>query len=146
MSGSLRNDLYEWFEEEKEKSDLVLAMGTLSGMSADEVVSRCGKRCIQKGKGLGAVIVGFQQTKMDKYAALRVFGRIDRVMELLVEELCVDVLTSFYVPCLPLGCVTKTEGVFCVPYDSKTGKRSEKKKMMWLVFFFSFYVIFFFSL
>mmetsp|Transcript_6772 Transcript_6772/g.17445 ORF Transcript_6772/g.17445 Transcript_6772/m.17445 type:complete len:371 (+) Transcript_6772:538-1650(+) len=97
MSGSLRDDLCEWMEKEEDSADLVIAMGTsLCGMNADRMVATPGKKRIRHRKGLGAVIVGFQQTRMDEYASLRIFASCDEVMLLLARELELDVGTEQY--------------------------------------------------
>lgn len=68
-------------EREENKSDLVLAMGTsLCGMHADMVVEGAARRRLEDGGGHGAVIVGFQRTRMDNLASLRIFAAIDEVM------------------------------------------------------------------
>mmetsp|Transcript_14948 Transcript_14948/g.20882 ORF Transcript_14948/g.20882 Transcript_14948/m.20882 type:complete len:317 (+) Transcript_14948:272-1222(+) len=127
MSGSLRSDLCSWMEEEEERADLVFAMGTsLSGMHADEVVSASAKRYLEKGIGFGSVIVGFQKTKMDKLASIRIFSKIDDVMKMLVEELMIDVPTTKYSLSIPEGAQTDQPHVFKVPYSSKTGKKSKE--------------------
>ena len=78
MDGSLRGDLFGWMLEEEERSDLVIALGTsLSGMNADRMVETPSKKFLKKGKGLGGIIIGFQKTRMDHLASLRIFANID---------------------------------------------------------------------
>merc|ERR1719150_3371736 len=85
MSGTLRDDLFDWFEKIRDESDLVIAVGTsLSGMSADAVFDAACKRCA-KGESFGGVIIGLQQTKYDADAYLRIFARIDVVVSLLAR-------------------------------------------------------------
>jgi NAD-dependent SIR2 family protein deacetylase len=132
MSGSLRDDLFDWMNKEEEEADLVLAMGTsLSGMNADRMVSTPAKKYLKKKKGYGAIIIGFQQTKMDKLASLRIFARIDEVMKLLVEELELEINTSLYRPDIPHEAKTDNKHVFRVPYDPVTGEKTENKTALW---------------
>jgi NAD-dependent SIR2 family protein deacetylase len=81
MDGHLREDLNKWLDQEEDTADLVLAMGTsLCGMSADRIVEGAARRRLEDSTGLGAVIVGFQRTRMDGMASLRIFAAIDEVM------------------------------------------------------------------
>ena len=132
MSGSLRDDLFDWMNEEEHKADLVLAMGTsLSGMNADRMVSTASKKYLKKKEGLGSIIIGFQKTKMDKLASLRIFARIDEVMKLLVEEMDLPIQTSLYEPSIPSSILTSKPNVFRVSYDPKTGEKNTKKTTRW---------------
>ena len=66
MSGSLRGDLYQMMEDEEEAADFTLCIGTsLCGMNADRMVETPARRFVEQGRGLGACIIGFQQTPMD---------------------------------------------------------------------------------
>ncbi len=97
MDGELRKDLLDRMYEWKDKTDLVLAMGTsLCGMHADCVSESCAERYIKsKGKvGQGLVIVNLQQTPLDDKCSLRIFAKIDDVMKLLANELNVKVSTK----------------------------------------------------
>jgi NAD-dependent SIR2 family protein deacetylase len=110
MSGSLRDDLFGNMLEWEEKTDLCLAMGTsLSGMNADRVVETVGQKALAGEDGfLGAVIVSIQQTRLDHVAALRIFAKIDRVMEALANELGITVPKyKLYKPEIP----SKNKGV-----------------------------------
>jgi len=70
--------LNKWLDQEEDTADLVLAMGTsLCGMSADRIVEGAARRRLEDSTGLGAVIVGFQRTRME---SLRIFAAIDEVM------------------------------------------------------------------
>jgi NAD-dependent SIR2 family protein deacetylase len=128
MSGSLRDDLCEWMREEEKKADLVLAMGTsLCGMNADRLVSKPGKRYMEKDVGLGAVIVGYQQTRLDHLASLRIYASIDKVMVLLAHHLNIPVnldRPSFPVPNDKLA---GSKHAFTVPY-TKEGKLADDGK------------------
>ena len=82
MSGSLRADLYQWFEELEESTDCVLAMGTsLSGMNADRMVTT------PSSKGFPTIIVSLQQTQLDAHASIRIFATTDVFADLLCEEM-----------------------------------------------------------
>jgi NAD-dependent SIR2 family protein deacetylase len=89
MSGSLRGDLCEWMEEEEEKADLTLALGTsLCGMNADRMVETPSAKAALPGSScLGSVIVSIQQTVYDDQCSLRIFSRLDHVLQLLMDEL-----------------------------------------------------------
>lgn len=125
MSGTLRDDLYDWLNEWSRRADLVLAMGSsLCGMSADcmvtEVAERASGRDDHTG-AIGAVIVSLQQTQYDGISCLRFFCTIDRVMKALLVELSLPLPPMRYVvPKIPAG------DVFHVPYnfDGKPGGSS----------------------
>jgi len=118
MDGTLRGDLFQWMQEEEQATDLVIAMGTsLCGMNSDRMVKTPGKKFINKGLGLGSVIIGFQRTVCDEYAALRIFARIDEVMLLLALELNLPVKFDQYVPNIPDECKVE-DNVFLVPYQA----------------------------
>jgi NAD-dependent SIR2 family protein deacetylase len=127
MEGTLRSDLFQWLDEEIRQADLTLAVGTsLCGMNADRAVSAVGKRAMKRQQGLGAVIVGFQQTRLDDVAALRIYANIDEVMMLLAAELALDVKLQQYVPQFPPEAL-KEPHVFYVPYDS-TGQPHRRRR------------------
>jgi NAD-dependent SIR2 family protein deacetylase len=124
MSGHLRGDLCEELEATIESADLVLAMGTsLCGMNADRMVEGPARRRLERGEGLGAVIVGFQRTSMDEVASLRIFERIDKVMLLLAVELGLPTPGRVVRP-VPIARsnTTAQRHVYMVPYDAD-GKR-----------------------
>jgi NAD-dependent SIR2 family protein deacetylase len=128
MSGSLRTDLLDRLVESTKKADLVIAMGTsLCGMNADRMVEVPSKRA-KKGRGLGSVIIGYQQTQMDHLCSLRIFENIDKVMLLLALELELPVSVRPYQPKIPFeNTIPKKPHVFKVPhYSSKTGQRLDK--------------------
>jgi NAD-dependent SIR2 family protein deacetylase len=94
MSGNLRGDYFEWLLEWEKKTDLCLAVGTsLAGMNADRVVDNVAKR-FRRGFCFGSVIINLQTTRMDSFATLRIFGRLDAVLELLARELALQVAVS----------------------------------------------------
>ena len=132
MSGSLRGDLFQWMLDEEQRADLVIALGTsLSGMNADRMVETPSKKFLKRGKGLGSIIIGFQKTRMDHLASLRIFANIDEVMMLLVHEMQIQVSTNIYTPSIPQHGITPTPHVFHVPYDPETGKKSSSKTTLW---------------
>jgi len=132
MSGSLRDDLFDWMLEEEQKADLVLTLGTsLCGMNADRVVKTAGKKYVRKGKGLGSVIIGFQRTILDPLASLRIFASIDEVMLHLAIEMKLPYNPVPYTPSIPEEAKTKRKNVYRVPYDPKTGLKSDTKTMEW---------------
>lgn len=110
FSEHFREDLeYDCFEVWYKKAQVCLTLGTsLSNMSADMVVDACGqraklrfqsylkknKRCLENWEGNiehlaalgGTVIVGFQCTRLDDIAALRIYSSIEKVFEALAQE------------------------------------------------------------
>jgi len=101
MSGSLRSDLFEWLQNEEVVADLAIAVGTsLCGMSADCVIESTALRAM-RGEGLGSVIIGYQRTRLDSSASLRIFGNIDKVMLLLAVEMGLDLPLPKQMKCSP---------------------------------------------
>jgi hypothetical protein len=149
MSGSLRDDLMDDMFEWEERSDLTLAIGTsMCGMNADRVFTtvseKVEKREIAKKKKLkgrksgewnpqpifqdkrhkplpiGGVIIGIQQTQYDSIASLRIFSRIDQVMEMLHEilELPPIDMEADYIPQIPPSQLIQKD-TFQIPYDQE---------------------------
>jgi NAD-dependent SIR2 family protein deacetylase len=98
MSGQLRSDLFEELLSYEETADVCIAVGTsLSGMNADRLVQTCGERAIESYRKLskankgtfrqGSIIIGYQCTRLDEYASLRIYSTIDKVFEALMEVL-----------------------------------------------------------
>jgi len=118
MSGQLRGDLFERLLQWEEQADLCLCLGTsVCGMNADRVVSSCAKRQAE-GSALGSVIVSLQQTVLDNSAALRIFAKIDDVMELLAGILGLEVPPdSLYKLAVPARNI-KAEDIFLLPFDA----------------------------
>ena len=120
MAGSLRDDLFHWMLQEEQAADLCLTMGTsLCGMNADRMVTTPASKFVDKKQGLGSVIIGFQQTQLDEMASLRIYARIDEVMQLLAEELELQVdETEFQLSEVPPEqAVPGKPHIYLVPYD-----------------------------
>jgi len=120
MSGSLRDDLFEWMEEWQEKSDLCLCMGTsLVGMTADRCVSRPAKKYRRYGIGHGSFIIGLQRTSLDDIASIRFYGTIDQIVSLLAKEMNLMIRPyKTLVPDIPKD-QQLDEYVFKVPYNAE---------------------------
>jgi len=137
MSGSLRDDLYDWFVEIKNTADLVIAVGTsLSGMHADDVFksackAQAGRVSDHKGTSLGGVIIGLQQTQLDDRSYLRIYSRVDTVVSLLARELKV-VVPELVIPIQyePAPGSQLAENVFKVPYDSEGNLTEDEDEMV----------------
>jgi len=119
--GTLRDDLFQWLHEWQNRSDLVLALGTsLSGFTCDSVADAAAR-----GDGLGLVIVNLQRTSYDAACSLRIFAKIDDVMERVAVQLDVAALVrpmdDIYAPRLAEGAFIE-EDVVRVPFDSTTGE------------------------
>lgn len=100
MGGVLRSDLFHWMEEWSEKADVVLSLGTsLSGMASDDYIPRMAagreereekKKKIDEEdefRNSGLIIVGFQPTRMDHMAQVRLWGQLDDIVLKLTKEL-----------------------------------------------------------
>ena len=135
MEGALRQDLFQWLEWLVEVTDFVLVLGTsLSGMNADRIVSTVARKSLNvsgHANTLGAVIVSLQRTSMDDSAAVRIFSTIDKFASLFCEELGLTVPVE-QAPAVYLikrpdeKSEDIVEDVYEIPYDGKTGKKSEK--------------------
>jgi len=120
--GFLRDDLFGWMSKWEEENDLCLSLGTsLSGFNVDSLPENAAQRA-RHGNSLGLVIVNLQQTPYDDSTALRIFAKIDDVMELLAEELgiadMVMPMDHAYEPCCADGSIVE-EDVFLVPFDEQ---------------------------
>jgi NAD-dependent SIR2 family protein deacetylase len=86
-SGSLHDEAYPWMIDDAETADLVLVMGTsLGGLNADQMATKPAERSLHGG-ALGTVIINLQQTEQDGKASLRMFGKTDDLMRMLLREL-----------------------------------------------------------
>lgn len=89
MDGTLRSDLIQWMLDWESRVDLCLALGTsMVGMNADRMAVSPAKRA------LGTVIVALQQTQYDKISSLRIFARLDDVLNELASLLNLDVASA----------------------------------------------------
>lgn len=130
--GSLRDDLFDWLVEWEKQSDLCLALGTsLSGFNVDRVPQTVAVRN-RSGIGLGLVIVNLQQTPYDDLCALRIFAKLDEVLDLLAVELGISEqvkpMDHVYRPRPAEGSVIE-EDVYWVPFDSQGDPSGGK--LMW---------------
>eukprot|EP00854_Cymbomonas_tetramitiformis_P020999 gene20999-25196_t len=125
--GQLRDDLYAWLQKWEIENDLCLALGTsLSGFNADRVVETAFQRC-QQGLSAGLVIVNLQQTPYDEHSSLRIFSKIDTVMELLAVKLGLSFPGQDYVHVPEVAPDAKLQqDVFLVPFD-EFGDPSQEK-------------------
>lgn len=155
MSGELRGDLFEQLLQWEQRTDLTISVGTsMCGMNSDRVfttvaqrakhnaalpVGSCAHTTSLKAAPLGGVIIGIQCTQYDDLAALRIFSRIDHVMELLAMELelglpAPEVMSNNSLPRMqvPAAHMRGASGdEFAVLYNAH-GKRSESGARMWL--------------
>lgn len=125
MSGELRSDLFADALAWEQRTDLCLALGTsLAGMNADRVATTVAAKARRGEAGaIGLVIISLQATQADEQSAIRIFGKIDKVMALLSAELCIG---QDAVPPLPLRTTVAGEGgdgsgggdVIALPYGS----------------------------
>merc|ERR1711977_694023 len=77
----------DWMAADAETADLVLVLGTsLGGLSADCVATNSAYRS-EAGQSLGSVMINLQQTPKDGMMTLRMFGKSDDILGMLVEEL-----------------------------------------------------------
>ena len=89
-SGTVKAEQYPWMENDANTADLVLVLGTsLGGLNADQVATTPAVRSL-KGKTLGTVIINIQQTEQDGKASLRVFGKSDMILQMLLKELAIS--------------------------------------------------------
>merc|ERR1711939_277820 len=126
-SGTLKDDTYPWMQRDADTADLVLVMGTsLGGLNADQMATKPAERSL-RGLSLGTVIMNLQQTGQDGKATLRMFGKTDDLMKLLLTELQLSQPSMIRMPCWP------TTNFWLVPYDAD-GVRVEdgSRARMWL--------------
>ena len=112
--GTLRDDLFEWMQEEIILADLCLALGTsMSGFNCDQVPATIAERTN------GLVIVNLQQTSYDDDAALRIYAKTDDVFRLLAARLGLkNVKSEDYVYSPEISPDLKMEeDVYLVPFD-----------------------------
>jgi hypothetical protein len=119
MEGTLRTDLFQEMLEWEQRTDLTLALGTsMCGMNSDRVFKTVSKRGKDRREGyLGGVIISLQQTIYDDISCLRIFGKLDRVMGMLAEQLNLTQLCMPRSVSLVAGDHVVSEDVFRVKYD-----------------------------
>merc|ERR1719238_1936158 len=87
-SGTLHERAYPWMENDAETADLVLVLGTsLGGLNADQVATNCAERSLFPTGGLGTVCINLQQTAEDGKMTLRLFGKSDDLLAMIIKEL-----------------------------------------------------------
>jgi len=131
-NGSLHERAFPWMKEVAGTADLVLVLGTsLGGLTADQVATNAAERS-RSGTSLGACMINLQQTVQDGKMTLRVFGKSDDVLRVLLNELDLS-------PMPDLRPVWPVKSVALVPYD-RGGKRLARSRrgkgwegpLMWL--------------
>jgi len=132
--GTLRDDLFEWLHEWQERTDLVLALGTsLSGFSVDSIAEVAAAHTPTMG-GLGLVCVNLQKTPYDEGCSLRIFARIDDVLEQLAHELNigdkVKPMEAAFTPHLAEGALV-AEDIVRIPFDSMGEPIPHEPKERW---------------
>ena len=117
MKGNLRSDLFTALLEWEQKTDLTLSLGTsMCGMNSDRVFTTVAHKG-RSGEAIGGVIISLQQTQFDHLSCLRIYGKLDKVMTLLAEELELRIENSSYAPKICNSSIV-TENCFLVPYDT----------------------------
>lgn len=127
-SGTLHSRACPWMEDDAETADLVLVLGTsLGGLNADQVATNAAERSMSSGPrgALGTVCINLQQTAEDGSMTLRLFGRSDDLLPLLLQELG-------YEPLRPGVAHWPKESRVLVPYDSNGVRVNEGAPKMWL--------------
>ena len=126
-----RGDLFDKLLQWEQAADLVISVGTsMSGMNSDRVFTTAATKATKQfqlgspKKGvLGGVIIGLQCTQYDTLSNLRIFGKIDTVMGLLIKKLGVESpvcqMASLSTPTTSKQRVS--EHSFLIPYDRNTG-------------------------
>lgn len=129
-SGSLHQRSYPWMTDDAQTADLVLVLGTsLGGLNADQVATEAAERSALNQSSprgaLGTVCINLQQTAEDGKMTLRLFGKSDDLLPMLLQELGFE----------PLRCGLThwpRESRALVPYDSKGKLVVDGAPKMWL--------------
>lgn len=129
-SGTLHERSCPWMEEDAETADLVLVLGTsLGGLNADQVATNPARRSCEPGPmgALGTVCINLQQTAEDGQMTLRLFGKSDDVLAVLLSKLGLVMPRPSPMP------FPSTVRVL-VPYDAEGRRLPEgsNKPHMWL--------------
>lgn len=127
-SGSLHDRAFPWMEHDTQTADLVLVLGTsLGGLNADQVAHEAAHRSL--GGSLGTVCVNLQQTDQDGTMSLRIFGKSDDVLGVLLRHLGLHMPRrgDLHLP---------KESRALVPYDANGRRLPEgsTERRMWLDF------------
>jgi NAD-dependent SIR2 family protein deacetylase len=129
-SGSLHDRSFPWMEHDAESADLVLVLGTsLGGLNADQVATNCAERSLLRENiptgSLGTVCINLQQTAEDGKMTLRLFGRSDDLLQMLINELGFE-------PLRPGVSHWPRESRVLVPYDRDGRRIPDGTTKMWL--------------
>lgn len=132
--GTLRDDLFEWLHEWQQRTDLVLAIGTsLSGFNVDSVAEAAAAHTPEAG-GLGLVCINLQQTPYDEGCSLRLFARIDDVLERLAVELQIgdqlQPMDAVFEPSIAEEALV-AEDIVRIPFDGETGEPIPDEPERW---------------
>lgn len=120
-SGNLHTPCYEQMLDDASTADLVLVLGTsLGGLNADQVATRAAERSLELDKNnrpisLGTVCINLQQTPHDGEMTLRLFGKSDDYLKLLLTELGLDMSP---LKTLQTKVFWPKESRVLIPYDS----------------------------
>merc|ERR1712167_163038 len=123
-NGSLHSRSFPWMDDDAFTADLVLVLGTsLGGLTADKVATDCTVRA-SEGLSLGSVMINLQQTPKDGMMSLRMFGKSDSLLGMLLHELGVGPVVVKQ----PKWHTDKVQ----VPYDADGRRVPEGGRRMWL--------------
>jgi hypothetical protein len=119
MNGCLRDDLFADLLEWEQRSDLTLSIGTsMCGMNSDRIFTTPANKS-RRGLTIGGVIIGIQRTQHDHLSCLRIFAKIDDVLQMVLNELGLYLMR--YIPLqLSEDVLTCQEQAhrFQLPYDT----------------------------
>merc|ERR1712070_1123858 len=86
MSGSLREDMFDWLEEWEDKVEVCLTVGTsMCGMRSDSMADECADMDDFNKNGL--IIIGLQPTAKDFKCGVRIWGLLDEILVKLVHKM-----------------------------------------------------------
>ena len=125
FSGKLRSDMFNWMKVVEKKTDLCLCLGTsLSGMNADRIAETPAYRSLEEEDIIGTVIINLQRTRLDDKSALRVWGSLDHIFELIAQKLELDMVPVVIDPPLSFN------DQFPIPYNA-AGLYDPNCTMIW---------------
>jgi NAD-dependent SIR2 family protein deacetylase len=105
MDDKLRPDLLEQMLSWSQTADLCFVIGSsLSGMTADTVAEETAKRFQQQPQTQqqGTVILTLQETRLDNIASLKIYAKIEDVMQMLEKKLKLKIDSQTYpIPVFP---------------------------------------------